>query len=138
MTGTDEGQALVPGLLDTSIFIAQEQRRPIRGLPDVASVSIVTIAELQLGVLLADDPKARAARLRTLSAVEARFQPLPADIDVARMFAELAAEARRARPRSGVQVMDMWIAATAEVHKLTVYTRDDDFDEIPRVRVIRV
>jgi predicted nucleic acid-binding protein len=34
--------------------------------------------------------------------------------------------------------MDAWIAATAIAHDLPVYTQDDDFEVIPRVRTVRV
>lgn len=124
------------GLLDTSVFVAQETGRFHGSLPAMATVSVVTVAELHLGVLLAEDPQIRAQRLRTLSSVERLFEPLPVDAAVARTFAEIVAEARREgkRPR----IMDTWIAATAVTHGLPVYTQDDDFLAIPRVRTIRV
>ena len=99
-------------------------------------MSVVTVAELHLGVLLADDPTIRAKRLRTLTSVQALFEPLPIDSAVARIFAEIVAEARRERKRP--KIMDTWIAATAVTHDLPVYTQDDDFLTIPRVRVIHV
>lgn len=124
------------GLLDTSVFVAQEQDRALGSLPETAAISGVTIAELHLGVLMAGDAGIRAVRLRTLSAVTAMFDPLPIDAAIARTFAELVAEARRrgARPK----IMDTWIAATALAHGLPVYSQDEDFLAIPRVRVIRV
>lgn len=124
------------GLLDTSVFIAEESGRPLGLLPRTAAISAVTVAELHLGVLMADDPAIRAQRLRTLSSVEALFEPLPIDAEVARIFAELVAAARRQGRRP--KIMDTWIAATAVVHDLPVYTQDDDFLAIPRVRVTRV
>ena len=130
LAGTEQG------LLDTSVFIAQESGRPLDPLPRFAAISVVTVAELHLGVLMAGDPAIQAQRLRTLSAIESRFEPLPIDATVARMFSEIVAEARRQGRR--LQIMDTWIAATAVVHDLPVYTQDDDFRGIPRVRVIRV
>jgi predicted nucleic acid-binding protein len=124
------------GLLDTSVFVARENQRPLGALPDTAAVSVVTIAELHLGVLMAEDPQIRAQRLRTLSAVEALFEPLPIDAAVARAFAELAAEARRQGKRP--KITDTWIAATAVALDLPVYTQDEDFLAIPHVQVIRV
>ena len=124
------------GLLDTSIFIAGESGRPLGRLPEMAAISVVTVAELHLGVLMADDPAIRARRLRTLSSMEALFEPLPIDSLVARTFAELVAEARRQGRRP--KIMDTWIAATALAHELSVYTQDEDFLAIPRVRVVRV
>jgi len=133
---TSPTAAVDRGLLDTSVFVAEERRRPLGALPDTAAISVITIAELHLGVLMADDPKIRARRLRTLSAVEALFEPLPIDTAVARAFAEIAAEARRQGKRP--KIMDTWIAATAVAHNLPVYTQDEDFAAIPQVRVVRV
>ena len=124
------------GVLDTSVFIAKEAGRPLAELPDMAAVSVITLAELHLGVLMAKGSAVRAQRLRTLTMVQNTFEPLPIDSDVARTFAELVAEARRygKRPR----IMDTWIAATAVAHDIPVYTQDEDFVEIPKVRVRRV
>lgn len=46
------------------------------------------------------------------------------------------AEARRLGNRP--KIMDTWIAATAVAHDLPVYTQDEDFEAIPKVRVRRV
>jgi predicted nucleic acid-binding protein len=126
----------VRGLLDTSVFIAREQARPLADLPDEAAISVVTLAELHLGVLLAGDDRIRAQRLRTLAAVERTFDPLPIDADVGRVFAELVADARRQgrRPR----ILDAFIAATASANDVPVFTQDEDFDQFPGVRVTRV
>ena len=44
-------------LLDASVFIAAEAGRPLRRRPEgQARVSVVTLAELRLGVLRADGP----------------------------------------------------------------------------------
>jgi predicted nucleic acid-binding protein len=124
------------GVLDTSVFIAKETGRPLAELPDAAAVSVVTFAELHLGVLMAQGSAVRARRLRTLTMVQNTFEPLPIDPEVARTFAELVAEARRYRKRP--KIMDTWIAATAVAHDIPVYTQDEDFVEIPKVRVHRV
>ncbi|HUY29095.1 MAG TPA: PIN domain-containing protein [Candidatus Binataceae bacterium] len=124
------------GLLDTSIFIARESGRPLGALPEAAAISVVTIAELHLGVLMASGAATRARRLRTLTSVQNMFDPLLIDSGVARAFAEIVAEARRKgwRPK----IMDTWIAATAIANDLPVYTQDADFLVIPGVRVTRV
>ena len=124
------------GLLDTSVFIAQESDRPLGPLPDAAAISVITLAELHLGVLMADDPTIRAQRLRTLSAVRSLFEPVPIDTGIAEVFAELMAEARSSGRRP--KIMDTWIAATAVALELPLYTQDDDFLGIPRVEVHRV
>lgn len=124
------------GVLDTSVFIAKETGRPLAELPDMAAVSVITLAELHLGVLMARGAAVRARRLRTLTMVQNAFEPLPIDLEVARTFAELVAEARRHGKRP--KIMDTWIAATAVAHDIPVYTQDEGFAEIPKVRVYRV
>ena len=118
------------GLLDTSVFIAGERERPLRvdRLPDEAAVSVVTIAELALGVHMANAEYVRAQRLETLRAVQATYVALPIDEPVAAAFAELVATARRAGHRPKVQ--DTWIAATARANAVAVYTQDSDFDDL--------
>ena len=125
-------------ILDTSVVIATERgadlalERP----PDEAAISVVTLAELDLGVHLARSEDERAARLRTLRASEATYVALPVDRVVAAEFAALVAAARREGRRPKVQ--DAWIAATAKAHGATVVTRDADFDGLPGVEVVRV
>jgi predicted nucleic acid-binding protein len=126
------------GLLDTSVFIAREQRRDLvfADLPDEAAISVVTLAELGAGVHLAGDARVRARRLATLVAAQSSYFALLIDSDVAADFAELAAAAHRAGRRPKIQ--DTWIAATARVHEIAVYTQDNDFDDLPGVDVVRV
>jgi predicted nucleic acid-binding protein len=124
-------------LLDTSIFIAREQeRRLTRALPDRVAVSVVTLAELEVGVLVAHEDDVRAQRLSTLVMARERAAALPIDQRVASAYAQLAATALRAgrRPR----IHDTWIAATAAVHEAAVWTQDDDFTEFADVQVVRV
>jgi predicted nucleic acid-binding protein len=125
----------VRGVLDTSVLVAREGR-PLGDLPDEAAISVVTFAELHLGVLLADDLRVRAQRLRTLSEVERGFDALPIDDDVTRSFAVIVADARRTGRKP--KIMDTWIAATALAHRLPVFTQDAGFDDLDGVQVIRV
>lgn len=126
------------GILDTSVFIASEQGRPLRTdlLPDEAAVSVVTLAELELGVHLADSDKTRARRLATLRSLQATYVALPIDESVASAFAELVAGARREGRRPKVQ--DTWIAAAARAHGAAVYTQDGDFGDLAGIEVVRV
>ena len=124
------------GLLDTSVFVAREQGRPTGALPDEAAVSVVTVADLHIGVLAADDDPTRALRLRTLARVERLFEPLPVDVEVARRFAELVANSR-GRGRKP-KILDAFIAATALSHSLAVYTQDEDIEQFADVEVRRV
>jgi predicted nucleic acid-binding protein len=127
----------VRGLLDTSVFIAGEQGRELATelLPDEAAISVITIAELELGVHLANTDEIRGRRLRTLQTLRETYVALPIDEAVASAFAEIVAIARSAGRRPRVQ--DTWIAATARAHGVAVYSQDSDFDDLP-VDVVRV
>lgn len=113
-------------LLDTSVFIAREQARPLGELPEEVAVSVVTISELRHGVLAAEDHASRAVRLKTLEAARRLGAPLPIDEPVADELARLRV-ALKAAGRA-MKVMDAWIAATAIVHEAAVCTQDADFD----------
>jgi predicted nucleic acid-binding protein len=114
------------GLLDTSVFIASESGRSINEalLPDEAAISVVTVAELQVGVLYARDVDTRAKRLATLKAV-ADVETLPIDDAVAAAWARLRVHVAESERR--LNVNDLWIAATALANGLPVVTQDDDF-----------
>lgn len=121
---------------DTSVFIAQEAGRGLGEIPDQIAVSVVTAAELELGVLRAKDPNARAIRLSTLARVQATYPLLPVDPEVASCFARIAStqlsDGKRLRRH------DAWIAATALRHNAAVITQDNDFTAFDIVEVIRV
>ena len=124
-------------LLDTSVFVAEEQGRPLaRALPEEVAVSVVTMAGLETGVLMAKDDDARATRMQTLVSVRERASGIPADQKVASAYARLASAALRSGRKPRVQ--DTWIAATAVVHGAEVWTQDDDFTEFADVDVVRV
>jgi hypothetical protein len=124
-------------LLDTSFFVATESGRPLGNMGGVTEteVSVVTLAELTLGVLMANDAD-RTTRLATLSAVESTWDPLPVDAEVARQFARIVAALRNTRRR--VPILDALVAATAAVEQMPVVTQDRDYDAIPGLEVIRV
>jgi hypothetical protein len=121
---------------DTSVFVARETGRPMAPLPDQIAVSVITAAELELGVLRAADAATRSQRLATLANVRASYPLLPIDAETASCFARLADEALRAgrRPKRH----DTWIAATALRHGAAVVTQDEDFTAFSSVEVIRV
>jgi toxin FitB len=109
-------------VLDTSVLISSG----IQPLPGELAISALSIAELHFGALLTADPERRALRLRRLTTLARRFDPLPADEAVAESYGQLAAKvvAIGRRPRS--RVMDLLIAATAHAHAAALYTRNPD------------
>lgn len=112
-------------LVDTSIFIAAEQRRGVGEPPEgEARISVVTIAELMLGVQRAQDKDLRTLREETLARARG-FVPLAFDEPSAERFALLVAGLRAGGRRA--LVMDAVIAATALAHGLAVWSADDDF-----------
>lgn len=121
---------------DTSVFIAREAGRPLADLPDEIAVSVVTAAELELGVLRARDRKTRAARLTTLSRVRAEYPLLSIDDATASCFARIADEQLSAGRR--LRRHDTWIAATALRHGAAVITQDADFTSFTGVQILRV
>jgi predicted nucleic acid-binding protein len=126
--------------LDTSVLIATESGRPLdtNALPDEVFISVVTIAELQAGVLAAADTATRARRLATLDSV-AGLEALPIDVVAAGHWATL--RVRLAEERRRVNVNDLWIAAVAAANDLAVVTQDSDYDALEAVggpRVIRI
>lgn len=123
-------------IADTSIFIAQETGRELGDLPEEIAVSVITAAELELGVLRATDSESRATRLATLSRVQATYPLLPVDAETASCFARIAS-AERSRGRR-LRRHDTWIAATALRHGAGVVTQDADFSSFEAVEVIRV
>jgi len=60
-------------------------------LPDDVAISVVSIAELELGVLMARDAGTRGRRLRTLTEVRSLAGALPIDERTASAYAQLAA-----------------------------------------------
>ena len=129
------------GLLDTSIFIAREDERALGELPDRVAISVVTIGELQLGVLNAADGATRARRADTLALARAA-DPIPISEAVMVSWARLVSDCRSAGTQRTVKLTDALIAATAVEHGLPVITQDSDYERIasahPALRVVIV
>ena len=128
------------GLVDTSVWVSAELGRPVQRalLPDLLRVSVITVAELQAGVLAAGDPATASSRLRTLEAAQSS-EPLPVDAAVAHEWALLRVEVARAGRK--INVNGLWLAATARANRLPVVSQDGDFDvlgELGLLEVVRV
>lgn len=110
------------GVLDTSVLIATD----IAPIPGELAISVVSLAELHFGVLVARTAEIRASRLTRLSAVQRRFDPLPVDDAVADSYGRLAAQATQVGRQPRARAMDLLIAATAHAHDAAIYTRNAD------------
>jgi predicted nucleic acid-binding protein len=121
--------ASATGLLDTSVFIAHESGRPLGDLPNQVAVSVVSIGELQLGVLAAIDDISRARRADTLALARAA-DPIPISEAVMTTWARIVADCRNAGIQRTVKLTDTLIAATAVEHGLSVVTQDDDYRQM--------
>jgi predicted nucleic acid-binding protein len=124
------------GIADTSVFVAQETGRDLGELPEKIAVSVITAAELELGVLRASDTETRARRLATLSRVRSAYRLLPIDEKTSSCFARIAAQELDAGRK--LRRHDAWIAATALRYGVSVITQDADFSSFSSVSVVRV
>jgi len=125
------------GLLDTSVFVAQESGRRLHRerLPQEVAISVVTKAELRLGVLAAANVQTRDRRLNTLDSV-AELHVLPIWGAVERVWAGM--RAYLAASGRSVKVNDLWIAATAAAYEMPVITQDRDFYALSGVNGLTV
>lgn len=110
------------GLLDTSAVLRIGELDP-DDLPIEVVISSITLAELSVGPLVADDEDERAARLAQVQRADADFgDPLPFGVEAARAFAHVAADIRRSGAKSKARAFDVLIAATAKAAQLPLYT----------------
>ncbi|MGZ3472823.1 MAG: PIN domain-containing protein [Isosphaeraceae bacterium] len=124
-------------LADTSVFIGLEATRFDASRFDDFEwgVSAVTLGELRLGVLQAQNPDAASRRLSTYQLAQ-QFEALTVDEAVSEAWALLISRLRAAGRKAPIN--DSWIAATAIAHRVPIVTQDSDYDDMPGVEVIRI
>lgn len=115
-------------LLDTNVVSELRKPKPhgavLQWIQDAADadlhISAVTIGEIQAGIeLTRDQDEPKAAELEQwLELVAGTFNVIPMDAQAFRVWARLMHKA------SNTLYEDAMIAATAQVHKLTVVTRN--------------
>ena len=115
-------------LIDTSILVSTLAPE----LDESWVVSVVSVGELQTGVLLAADAAVRSQRLRRLTAVLAEAPIIPVEHTAAARYGELRAATGR-QPAN-----DLWIAATALAHDFTLVTADERLASLPLIRAALV
>jgi tRNA(fMet)-specific endonuclease VapC len=126
-------------LLDTTVLIDAEHGAA--ALDDVVdddddtAIAAITVAELRVGELLADDAR-RAARKAFIDALVAVVPVISYDLAVATAHARLLAATRKAGRSRGAH--DLIIAATAAAGGRTVVTADPaGFEGLPDIDVRR-
>ena len=112
-------------LLDTSVLL-RAAAHPEQ-VQDHWVISVVTVGELEAGVLVATEDPMRAQRLRHLAAVLEVSPVLAVDRAVAARYGELRAASGR------VPSNDLWIAATALAHGMRLVTADHQQAALPLV-----
>ncbi len=122
-------------LLDTNILIAllAEDSAVLRGVQDAAAVYVPAIA---LGELYYGARKSArvSENVRRVSALGAASAVLACDAATAAAYGELKAALR---PQgTPIPENDLWIAALARQHQLTLASRDIHFASIPDLEVV--
>jgi predicted nucleic acid-binding protein len=129
-------------ILDTCIWVNVERGR--LSPADVADqtgnepvyLAPPVIAELEYGVHRAPDPAQRNRRAAALARIK-RKPCLMMDKDTGEIFGRLAADLDRAGRPSTHRTHDLWLAALALQHSLTLVTQDRrDFADIPGLKLI--
>ncbi len=126
-----------PAVFDTSVFVGRESRGigTLSGWAPI--ISVVTVAELSLGVEAARTPEIRARRSKTLD--DAKRSPIVGivvedGLDVPAAWVNLRRSLSRKMPAN-----DAWIAATAIALGIPVLTQDDDYEAAASlVEVVRI
>jgi tRNA(fMet)-specific endonuclease VapC len=132
-------------LIDASVLVARERggdgggnglEARVAGREDEPFfLSVITVSELLHGVHRAgDDRVRRAKRSAFVEAVIDRFPLLAMDLPTARAHAELWADLAAAGRLIGAH--DLWLAATAVAHDLTLATLNvREFRRVPGLAV---
>jgi tRNA(fMet)-specific endonuclease VapC len=138
-SATAEEPESLRGILDTSTVILLQRLTDATALPAEPLITAVTLAELAVGPLIADEESERAARQAHLQQAEVDFDPLPFDASAARAFGGVAASLRRSGRKTTSGAYDAMIAATALANALPLYTSNPgDFSGIEGLEVIAV
>ena len=127
------------GVLDTSTVIALPTIDDHTCLPEFPLITTITLAELSVGPLVADNLEVRLARQLVLQQAENDFDPLPFDDAAARAFGQVAAGLRRSGKKRRARAYDALIGAVAISRGLAVYTANPaDFEGIAGLDVVPV
>lgn len=125
------------GVLDTSTVLRLGELDP-DDLPEESVITAITLAELTVGPLVANDIATRAVRQIQVQNAETNYgDPLPFDTAAARAFGQVAADLRASGNKRKARAFDALIAATAKASELPVYTfNPEDFTGISDLEVV--
>ena len=127
-------------LIDTSVLVDAERGAGALGrvpAEEGHAISAITASELLHGVHRAADGARKVRRQTFVEHVFAHIEALPVTLEVARVHAEVWAQLETAGKVIGAH--DLWIAATAIAHDLTVATRNSrEFERVPGLSVLGV
>ena len=123
-------------LLDTNIVIAllAAETPVVAGVRDAEAVflSAIVVGELYYGARRSRRSRENIERIATLAAGAA---VLPCDVRTAATYGQVKAElSARGTP---IPENDVWIAAAALQHSLTLVSRDGHFEEVPGLALER-
>ncbi|KAA3612525.1 MAG: type II toxin-antitoxin system VapC family toxin [Calditrichaeota bacterium] len=128
-------------IIDTNIFFdAENSRFDLKNLEKFSNlgesyISVITVSELFSGVHLAKSADQRIRRTVFVENVVANMPILDIDFNIAKVYSELFAHAISSGKRTGTNVHDLQIAATAISGNHVVLTRNiKNFESIPGVR----
>lgn len=133
MSGDAPEQTAEPprqGLLDTNILVLRRWIAPAE-LPDEMAISAITLAELSAGPNqvrpnsdqdMYDEHEERARRTEALQRAESEFDPVPFDVEAARVYGRVTAAVVAAGRKPRRRIADLMIAATAIAEDLPLYT----------------
>jgi predicted nucleic acid-binding protein len=124
------------GLLDTNIMILRKWIDADE-LPAEMAISAITLAELSAGPHQVrgtgeqndyDEHAERARRMDVLQRAENEFDPVPFDVEAARLYGRICAAVVSTGRKPRRRVADLMIAAVAAAEGLPLFTTNpDDF-----------
>jgi tRNA(fMet)-specific endonuclease VapC len=127
-------------LIDTSVLVdAERDSRVLDQLPADAqhSISVITVSELLHGVHRAAPDRVRIRRQVVVEALLGAIEQLPITSHIARLHAQIWAELQAKGEIIGAH--DLWIAATALAHGLTLATANaGEFERVPALDLLAI
>jgi tRNA(fMet)-specific endonuclease VapC len=127
-------------LIDTSVLVdAERDRKTLEQLPQEArhSISVITVSELLHGVHRAVPDHVRIRRQVVVEALLGAIEQLPITPRIARLHAQIWAELQAKGEVIGAH--DLWIAATAVTHGLTLATTNaNEFKRVPGLELLAI